>query len=208
VAGVERGAVTIHAGSAGRAARLLTLVLLLSVPGIQCDQMADQPRYEAFEARDVSPTVSSARQPVPGTVAQGHARLDDHLYRGMVNDQPARTFPFEITKEDVQRGRERYGVFCAHCHGLSGHGDGMIIQRGFTQPPSYHTRRLRDAPVGHFFDVITNGFGAMYSHDTRVPVRDRWRIVAYIRALQLSQHAELEALPEKDRQEIKEVDGP
>ncbi|MBV9210952.1 MAG: cytochrome c, partial [Acidobacteria bacterium] len=98
------------------------------------------------------------------------------------------TFPFPITEEIVRRGEERYNIFCAMCHGPTGNGDGMIVRRGYRRPPSYHTDQLRQAPVGHFFDVMTNGWGAMPSYAAQIPVTDRWAIVAYIRALQLSQN--------------------
>ncbi len=99
-------------------------------------------------------------------------------------------FPFAITPEILDRGQERFQIYCSVCHGMTGHGDGMIVRRGFRKPPSYHEQRLREAPVGHFFDVVTNGWGAMPSYASQVPVRDRWAIIAYIRALQLSQAGE------------------
>jgi hypothetical protein len=109
------------------------------------------------------------------------------------------TFPFEITAEVMARGRERYGIFCAPCHDAVGSGLGMIVQRGMKQPPSLHVERLRQAPPGYFYDVVTNGFGAMVDYADRVPVRDRWAIVAYLRALQLSQNAAIEDVPESER---------
>jgi mono/diheme cytochrome c family protein len=95
-------------------------------------------------------------------------------------------FPFPITKEILDRGDERYQIFCTVCHGPTGDGDGMIVRRGFRKPPAYYEQRLRDAPVGHFFDVVTNGWGAMPSYASQIPVQDRWAIIAYIRALQLT----------------------
>ncbi len=94
-----------------------------------------------------------------------------------------------VTRQSLARGRERFNIYCAVCHGATGDGNGMIVQRGFPQPPSFHDQRLRDAPAGHFVDVITNGYGVMYSYASRVAPEDRWAIAAYIRALQLSQHA-------------------
>jgi mono/diheme cytochrome c family protein len=117
-------------------------------------------------------------------------------------DANANAFPFAVTREVLDRGRERFNIFCAPCHGLGGDGDGMIVQRGFQTPPSYHLDRLRNAPAGHFFDVITNGFGAMYPYGYRVPVRDRWAIVAYIRALQLSREATIDEVPPAERQKL------
>lgn len=108
-------------------------------------------------------------------------------------------FPFPVTKEVLLRGQERYDIYCAPCHGRTGYGDGMIVRRGFSAPPSYHQDRLRKAPVGHFFDVITNGFGAMYQYGDRITPEDRWAIIAYIRALQLSQDASMKDVPAAER---------
>lgn len=115
---------------------------------------------------------------------------------------PADTFPYPITREILERGQDRYNIFCAPCHALTGTGDGMIVQRGFSPPPSFHSDRLRQAPVGHYFDVITNGFGRMYSYSSRVPPADRWAIIAYIRALQLSQDAPVDELSAEDRAQV------
>jgi cytochrome c len=111
-------------------------------------------------------------------------------------------FPFPITHEDLERGRQRYNIYCTPCHDYTGSGRGMIVQRGFPTPPSYHIDRLRQAPVGHFFDVMTNGYGSMYSYASRIEPEDRWRIAAYIRALQLSQHASLQDVPDSERQKL------
>jgi hypothetical protein len=120
---------------------------------------------------------------------------------------PVDTFPYPITREILERGQERYNIFCAPCHALTGNGDGMIVARGFSPPPSFHTDRLRDAPVGHFYDVITNGYGRMYSYAARVYPTDRWAIVAYIRALQLSQNATIEDVPPEERQGLEGAGG-
>jgi mono/diheme cytochrome c family protein len=118
------------------------------------------------------------------------------LYTGKdANGRDSSELPVAVTKELLDRGRQRFDIYCATCHGYTGDGDGMIVQRGFLPPPSYHSDRLRQAPVGHFFDVISNGFGAMPSYADQVPVTDRWAIVAYIRALQLSQNAPLDDVP-------------
>ena len=111
-------------------------------------------------------------------------------------------FPFPITPADLQRGREEYNVFCTPCHGYTGTGNGMIVQRGFPQPPSYHIDRLRQAPAGHFFEVMTNGFGRMYSYAARITPEDRWRVAAYIRVLQLSRHATMGDVPTADRSNL------
>lgn len=144
----------------------------------------------------------SERPPVPGTVARGHLRLDDLLYTGTENGQLSNRFPFPITKADLDRGREQYNIFCTPCHDYSGTGNGMIVQRGFPHPPSFHVDRLRAAPVGHFFDVMTNGFGEMYSYSSRVDPEDRWRIAAYIRVLQLSEHSSIQDIPPDERQKL------
>ena len=164
-----------------------------------------QPKYDPESASSFFPDQSSAREPVAGTVPIEEDPNGGLLYTGKINGAVANEFPFRITAQDLQRGRERYNVYCSPCHGYAGYGDGMIVQRGFLAPPSYHTDRLRQAPVGHFFEVITNGFGRMYSYGSRVDPADRWRIVAYIRALQLSQHAPADELPAEMTQDIGRV---
>jgi cytochrome c len=123
-------------------------------------------------------------------------RIDELFYTGRENGVVADLFPFPITAADLNRGRERYNIYCSPCHDFIGSGNGMIVQRGFPSPPSFHLDRLRMAPAGHFFDVMTNGFGLMYSYASRVSPEDRWRIAAYIRALQLSQHGSTGDVPE------------
>jgi mono/diheme cytochrome c family protein len=171
--------------------------------------MHDAPRYDPLEASTVLPKGSSAQPLVAGTVSReyhvpnmldfGGLREDDHLYTGKVNGQDVTTFPFAITKADLDRGEERFNIYCSPCHGRTGEGDGMVVQRGFRQPPSYHQDRLRQAPVGHFFDVMTNGFGAMPDYRAQVAVEDRWRIVAYIRALQLAENAKAADVPSGEK---------
>ncbi|HEY3939531.1 MAG TPA: cytochrome c [Bryobacteraceae bacterium] len=151
--------------------------------------MHNQPRYKPFAASAFFADGRSARPAIEDTVARGQLHLDQARYTGMINGKDVDYFPIQITRADVARGRERYDIYCSPCHGRLGNGHGMIVARGLRQPPSYLDQRLVDAPVGHFFDVMTNGYGAMYSYASRVPVDDRWRIAAYIRALQLSQNA-------------------
>jgi hypothetical protein len=170
--------------------------LLLS--GCRLD-MHIQPKYLPYEPTDFFADGRSERQPVPGTVARGQLRLDELMFSGRENGVVVDKFPFPITKADLDRGRERYNVYCTPCHDYTGTGRGMIVQRGFPQPPSYHIQRLRDAPAGHFFEVMTNGFGAMYSYAARVEPADRWRIAAYIRVLQLSRDAKIDDVPESER---------
>jgi mono/diheme cytochrome c family protein len=164
--------------------------------------MQIQPRYDTYAATNFFDDGRSARQPVPGTVARGQLRIDDHLYKGKVDGKDADTFPFPITANDILRGQQRFNIYCTPCHDYTGSGRGMIVQRGFPQPPSLHVDRLRQAPVGHFFDVMTNGFGNMYSYAARVTPEDRWRIAAYIRALQLSEHATPADVPEDEREKL------
>jgi mono/diheme cytochrome c family protein len=164
-----------------------------------------QPKYKGFEPSTFFNDGRSARPPVPGTVARGELRTDELLYTGKIHGVVANVFPFPITKKDLQRGQQRYNIYCSPCHDYAGTGDGMIVQRGFPPPPSYHIDRLMKAPVGHFFDVMTNGYGTMYSYAARVSPKDRWRIAAYIRALQLSQDATLKDVPP---QEAQKLEGP
>jgi cytochrome c len=161
-----------------------------------------QPKYLPYEPTDFFGDGRSERQPVPGTVARGQLRLDELMFTGRENGVVVDKFPFPITKADLDRGRERFNVYCTPCHDYTGTGRGMIVQRGFPQPPSYHIQRLRDAPAGHFYEVMTNGFGAMYSYAARVEPADRWRIAAYIRVLQLSRNATIQDVPESERQKL------
>ncbi len=178
--------------------------LLLCLPGCRLD-MHVQPKYLPLAKTDFFGDGRSERPLVEGTVARGHLRLDEHLNTGKVNGKLATTFPFPITRQDLERGRERFNIYCTPCHDASGTGRGMIVLRGFPAPPSYHIQRLRDAPVGHFFDVITNGLGNMYSYSSRVKPEDRWRIIAYIRALQLSQAATRADLPPAERERLEKL---
>jgi cbb3-type cytochrome c oxidase subunit III len=166
------------------------------------ENMRTNSRVGAYEPVQFYPDEQSARPVISDTVALGLLQSDELLYTGKVNGQLATTFPFTVTQAVIMRGRDRYNIYCSPCHGLVGDGQGMIVQRGFSPPPSFHQQRLRDAPVGHFFDVITNGFGRMYSYASRVEPRDRWVIIAYIRALQLSQNATLADVPPEQRQNV------
>lgn len=162
----------------------------------------DQPRHEPLERSEFFDNQRSVRPLVEGTVPRGYLRADTHFYTGIVNGRYVDTFPFPISREVVERGRKQYDVFCSPCHSRVGDGNGMIVQRGFPKPPSFHTDRLRQAPVGHFFDIETNGFGRMYSYADRVSPRDRWAIIAYIRALQLSHSMPAEELSEEDLNQL------
>ncbi len=156
--------------------------------------MYDQEKYEPLEATDFFGDRRSARPLIEGTVAQGQLKLDDHLYLGIEEVEPgeftqAKSYPFEITADDLARGKERFEIYCSVCHGLSGNGNGMVVRRGYKWAPSFHSEKLRGMPPGYFFGVISNGYGDMQSYAHQVPVEDRWRITAYIQTLQRSQFA-------------------
>ncbi len=151
--------------------------------------MHNQPRYKPLAGTDFFGDRRSARYTIEDTVARGQLRVNDARYTGKENGKDITAIPIQISHDDVARGRDRYEIFCSPCHGRIGDGRGMIVLRGLRQPPNFHDQRLVNAPIGHFFDVITNGYGAMFPYAARVANDDRWRIAAYIRALQLSQNA-------------------
>jgi len=164
--------------------------------------MFDNSKYRPYEVSEFFSDQSVSRPPVLHTVARGQLEDDDHFYRGVSGTNLVETFPFPITAKILARGQERYDIHCSVCHGRAGEGLGMIVQRGFPQPPSFHIPRLREAPVGHLYNVITRGYGVMYSYASRVEASDRWAIVSYIRALQLSQNARVSDLPPNDRAKL------
>jgi cytochrome c5 len=191
-----------------RGRSVLLLLVLIVVTGCRRD-MQDQPKMKPLRGSTFFADGLSSRQPIEGTVPRGNLRENTELFTGKKAKAPGAsatpapqqtsgtqpsdfpddidTFPFPITKETVLRGRERYNIFCSACHGMTGNGDGMIVRRGFRRAASFNDDRLRKAPVGHFFDAMTNGWGAMPAYAPQIPVQDRWAIVAYIRALQTSQ---------------------
>jgi len=188
---------------------LLVLCALLGVTGCFRRAMYDQPRYEPLEASKTFANGQSAREPVAGTVARGTLREDRHYYTGMEGDSVfTANFPFEVTMEVLERGRERFNIYCSPCHDRLGTGRGMVVRRGYKQPTSYHDDRLRRQPAGYFFDIITNGFATMPSYARQIPVQDRWAIVAYIRALQLSQYARVSELPGAMQQRVEAGEMP
>jgi hypothetical protein len=178
------------------------ICLLLTV-GCRQD-MQDQPRYEALDASDFFEDGRASRPLVEGTVAQGRLRLDEQLYTGKINGMLAATLPVPLSRHLLERGRERYNIYCSPCHDRAGSGQGIVVRRGFRRPSSLHIDRLREAPLGYFFEVMTNGFGAMMDYAAQVTPHDRWAIAAYIRALQLSQHATLADVPVEERQPLQE----
>ena len=188
--------------------------------------MQDQPKAIAYRENSFFKDGTSSRPLVEGTVARGYLRENRELYFGKKANATAQntgttpananastatypddveTFPFPITMDDMKRGQERYNIYCSVCHGMTGYGDGIVARRGFNKPSpaSYHQDRLRQAPVGHFFDVMTNGWGAMPSYASQVSVEDRWRIIAYLRALQLSQSGAPTSVNEGTKTEAK-----
>jgi mono/diheme cytochrome c family protein len=189
---------------------LLTAFCLLAAGcGVRSD-MQDQPRYKTLKKSDFFKDGKAMRELPEGTVARGLLKENKAFYTGKIDnpnpnaqvqtttDATGNTlvssfpnaideFPIPVTKELVERGQDRFNIYCIVCHGPVGMGDGMIVRRGFSPPPTYHDDRLRNAPVGHFFDVISNGWGKMNPYGAQIPAADRWAIVAYIRALQVSQ---------------------
>jgi mono/diheme cytochrome c family protein len=158
--------------------------------------MHDQPRFKPLAESDFYTDLRSARPPVEGTVARGQLHEDTYFYTGKIGNNPGDYMPFPVTGEVLARGRERYNIYCAPCHSRLGDGNGVIPSRGFPRkPPSFATERLQKAPLGYLFDVTTNGFGIMSEYASQIPPDDRWRIVAYIRALQLSQNASIADVP-------------
>jgi hypothetical protein len=182
------------------AVSLLALALLASAA---CRQdMHDAPRYDPLEASPVFAGGASAQPLVAGTVPRGRLAADDLMETGRLNGQSSPVFPFEITRADLDRGEERYNIYCSPCHDRNGDGSGMVVQRGYKQPTSYHTDRLRQAPPGYFFEVMTNGFATMPDYRAQIPAVDRWRIAAYIRVLQLSQNATAADAPVEELQKL------
>ncbi|MGA2694940.1 MAG: cytochrome c [Terriglobales bacterium] len=173
----------------------LGLLATLALAGCRQD-MHDQPRFKPLAKSDFYEDLRSERPQVEGTVARGQYHEDSYFYTGKVGSDPGEYMPFPATADVLERGQQRFNIYCAPCHSRLGDGDGMVVQRGYRHPPSYHIERLRKAPIGYFFDVMTHGFGAMPDYSAQVSPRDRWCIAAYIRALQLSQAATAADVPQ------------
>jgi mono/diheme cytochrome c family protein len=194
--------------------RLLLLLAILTFPLAACkrDDMADQARYKPLAASDFYVNGASARMPVPHTIDQEGIEAQDWMTWKTIRSAgsgarwheltSATKFPFQITRADLNRGEVLFEINCSPCHGLLGDGEGMVPQRGFTRPPTYHSDRLRAASPAYFVDVITNGIGAMFPYADRVSEDDRWRIAAYIKALQLSEDAPAADLSPQDQQSL------
>jgi mono/diheme cytochrome c family protein len=185
-------------GVARRLGRAALFVFVAFAIGCRQD-MHDQPKYVPLRQSSFFGDERSARPLVAGTVARGHLDDDTLLHTGKIGGADATMFPFAVDDRTMARGRERFDIYCSPCHGRTGQGDGMVVRRGFRRPPSFHQDRLRNAPVGQLFDVITNGFGAMPDYATLIRAEDRWAIIAYVRALQLSEHATIADVPADKR---------
>ena len=184
--------------------QIILFILLLPALLTGCRQkMADQPRYDPYELSEFFPDMLSARQLPEGTIPRTFTARNELMDEGMTDGKPSDRFPFPVTLDVLNRGRQRFDIYCSPCHGYLGSGDGMAARRGFRRAPaSFHSDELRAAPPGHFFDVITNGFGSMPSYAYQVDTRDRWAIIAYIRALQLSQWTAVAEVPPEERQRL------
>jgi mono/diheme cytochrome c family protein len=166
--------------------------------------MHDQPKYRGLRSSSFFADGLAARPVVAGTVPRGGLREDTLFHTGKENGALATIFPFRVDDIVMARGQERFDIFCSPCHGRTGMGDGMVVQRGYRRPPPFDMQRLREAPVGHFFDVMTNGFGAMPDYAVQIPAADRWAIAAYLRALQLSAQATLAEVPDAQRAKLED----
>jgi mono/diheme cytochrome c family protein len=189
--------------SAGRGARLRVIALCVAVLSLiaaaGCRQdMHNQPKYRGLRGTEFFADGGSARPLVEGTVARGTLQDDAVFFTGKVGTATVKELPFPVDDGVLNRGQERFNIYCTPCHDATGSGKGMVVQRGFKAPPSFHDERLRNADAGYFFDVMSNGFGAMPDYRMQLSARDRWSVVAYIRALQLSQHAAPSDVPGGD----------
>jgi len=179
----------------------LTVVALLCASACRQD-MHDQPKYKPLKASSFFDDGRGSRPVLPDTVARGHLNDDALLYTGKSGPDFVKAFPYPVTRPLLARGQERYNIYCAPCHDRTGSGNGMIVRRGYRKPPTYHSDRLRQAPNGYIYDVISNGFGAMPDYAAQIAPDDRWAIVAYLRALQLSQHAALTDVPANEQAKL------
>ena len=179
------------------------LLIAVAVFAAGCRQdMHNQPKYRPLRSSTFFADGSSARPLIEGTVARGTLRDDEVFFTGKSAKVPVAEMPFPVDQQVLDRGQERFDIFCSPCHDRIGTGRGMVVQRGYPAPPSLHLDRLRDAPIGHFFDIMTNGLNTMPDYREQISPRDRWAIAAYIRALQLSQRAAEADVPESERQKL------
>ncbi len=185
--------------------RQLRVLAALRFVGSLCgcrQDMHDGAYAEPYEGSPLFADGRASRPQVAGTVARGELQEDDHFWRGTVDGELAQGLPLELTHELLERGRQRYEIYCAPCHDYTGSGRGMVVQRGFKAPTSLHDPRLRASADGYYFDVMTNGFGAMMDYSDRISARDRWAIVAYVRALQRAWDGRIEDVPEPERSRL------
>jgi mono/diheme cytochrome c family protein len=202
----RRGYAALPSG-ASRGLKALCLVSLIVLLAACRQDMHNQPKYRGLRASTFFADGSSARPLVESTIARGTLQEDEAFFTGKIANVTVKDLPFAVDDALLNRGQERFNIYCSPCHGRTGAGNGMVVQRGYRQPPSYHIDRLRQADAGYFFDVITNGFGVMPDYRAQVAPRDRWAIVAYIRALQLSQHAAAGDVPGGDPTKVPQPAG-
>ncbi len=183
--------------------------LLLALCAAACRRdMQDQPKYKDLRGSAFFDDHRSARPVVEDTVARGFLGADARFLTGKENGKPVAALPVPLTPALLERGRQRYQIYCTPCHGLTGNGLGIVVQRGYRQPPSFHIDRLREAPIGYFYDVQTHGFGAMMDYAAQIPPADRWAIAAFVRALQLSQRTTIADVPESARAALESASAP
>ena len=184
----------------------IALAAVLAGAGCRRD-MQDQPKYKNLRGSAFFDDKRSARPVVEDTVARGFLYADQRFLTGKENGQPITSLPVPLTRELLERGGQRYRIYCTPCHGLTGNGLGVVVQRGLRQPPSFHIDRLREASVGYFYDIETRGFGSMMDYAAQIPPSDRWAIAAYIRALQLSQRTTIADVPAAARPALESASG-
>ncbi len=197
--------VILRTGWEGSLPRIVVaFVILYGIVGaLGChEDMYQQKKFNTFKVNPFFSDSLSERPLVTGTVVHTDQPRDELLNEGTINGVMVDEFPFPVTADVLNRGRERFAIFCSPCHGLTGDGDGMIVQRGFPRPPSYYTDSVRSLAVGFYFNVMTHGFGRMYSYAERVPIRDRWSIAAYIRALQMSRSVSVGQIPPDQQKKL------
>lgn len=187
--------------------RTASFALMLAAAALTgCRQdMHDQPKYKAYAQSKFFADGRASRPLIAGTVARGYLRDDKEYFTGKAGDQPVKLMPMAVTKALLERGQQRYNIYCTPCHGATGMGNGMIVQRGYKKPPAYGLQRLREESVGYFFDVITNGYGVMPDYASQIPPDDRWAIAAYIRVLQRAQESGVADVPEAELRKLKEA---
>jgi len=187
--------------------RLIPLIALALLLGACGNNMREQPALRPLQNSPFFSDGAGMRPVLEGTVPRSSGGVDPVFFTGMTASGQVTELPIELTVELLQRGKERYDIYCSVCHGFTGHGDGMTVTRGYPAPTSFHEQRLLDASVGYYFGAMTNGFGRMFSYASRIPAEDRWAIAGYIKALQLSQNASVDDLPAQVRSELESLEG-